>query len=102
MSPSSVRQNPVSVTLHHDDLDSSVQFDGAVAVDCEAMGLDIMRDRLCLVQLADSAGHCHLVDFPSRTPTSYGPAPNLKKVLEEKTLTKIFHFARFDLATLEH
>ena len=106
MPPSSVRQNPTSLTLHHDDLDSSVQFSGAVAVDCEAMGLDIARDKLCLVQLADSEGHCHLVDFPARTANSkggsYAPAPHLKKILEDTSLTKIFHFARFDVATLQH
>ena len=94
MPPSSVRQNPTSLTLHHDDLDSSVQFSGAVAVDCEAMGLDIARDKLCLVQLADSEGNCHLVDFPARTANgkggAYEPAPHLKKSWRIPALLRFF------------
>ncbi|MEL7521239.1 MAG: ribonuclease H-like domain-containing protein [Cyanobacteria bacterium J06553_1] len=69
-----------------------------IAVDTETMGLNPLRDRLCLIQLADPDGYVSAV----RVERGQTEAPNLKKLLEAKNITKIFHFARFDLATLQH
>ncbi len=70
----------------------------ALAVDTETMGLLPHRDRLCLVQLCDDKGKVSVV----RVAKGQTTAPNLKKLLEVKNIVKIFHFARFDLATLRH
>ncbi|MGD1859382.1 MAG: ribonuclease D [Leptolyngbyaceae cyanobacterium] len=70
----------------------------AIAVDTETMGLMPWRDRLCLVQLCDESGYVSVV----RIELGQGTAPNLKKLLEMDRISKIFHFARFDLATLKH
>lgn len=86
------------VYFHENDLPASVTFSGAVAVDTETMGLDLKRDRLCLVQLGDGKGNCHIVRFRRG---SYD-APNLKALLADPSLLKIFQFARFDLAALSH
>ncbi|MEQ9422350.1 MAG: ribonuclease D [Rhodospirillaceae bacterium] len=81
--------------VHQGDLPSDITFSGAVAVDTETMGLSIARDRLCVVQLSAGDGECHLVQV--RAPYD---APNLKAIFTDKSLTKIFHFARFDLAMI--
>lgn len=73
-------------------------FDGDIAVDTEAMGLINQRDRLCLVQLSDGKGDEHLVQF---LPGQYN-APNLVKLLSDPARVKLFHFARFDVAILQH
>ena len=73
-------------------------FGDAVAVDTEAMGLNPHRDRLCLVQLSRGDGDAHLVQF---APDCYA-APNLKRLLADAKVTKLFHFARFDIAILYH
>ena len=83
---------------HLYDLPSDVSFDGSIAVDTEAMGLNILRDRLCVVQISDSKGNEHLVHFPEPK----FDAPNLKKLLADKKRQKIFHYARFDVAALQH
>jgi len=70
----------------------------AIAVDTETMGLLPWRDRLCLVQLCDPAGYVSVV----RIELGQTAAPNLKRLMETTTITKIFHFARFDLATLKY
>jgi ribonuclease D len=87
-----------SLKLHRGDLTAGVDFGDCVAVDTETMGLDPHRDRLCLVQLSDKDGNCHMVHFPN---TVYD-APNLKAVLDDQNITKLFHFARFDVAVLNH
>ena len=76
---------------------ASVTFNGDIAVDTEAMGLNNKRDRLCVVQLSDGGGDVHLVQF---SPNSYN-APNLCKLLTDKNRVKIFHFARFDVAIMQ-
>jgi ribonuclease D len=86
-----------SIHLHKGDLPEGVNFEGSVAVDTETLGLNILRDRLCLVQLSAGDGSAHLVQFDGK---SY-EAPRLKALLADKSLTKIFHFARFDIAVLE-
>jgi ribonuclease D len=87
----------MSVTLHHGDLPSGLSFGDCVAVDSETLGLNPHRDRLCLVQLSSGDGTAHLVKFEK---DSYD-APNLKKLLADTAVTKLFHFARFDIAIME-
>jgi ribonuclease D len=82
--------------LHHGDLPGGVDFGRVVAVDTEAMGLNPYRDRLCLVQLSAGDGDAHLVQL---APGNY-EAPRLRRLLADPCVTKLFHFARFDLAML--
>jgi ribonuclease D len=82
--------------LHRGDLPADVTFKGAIAVDTETMGLNLQRDRLCLVQLSSGDGHAHLVQVVPGT-----RAERLAKVLADPALLKIFHFARFDLAMIQ-
>ena len=84
--------------LHRGDLPEGIDFGAAVAVDTEAMGLNPHRDRLCLVQLSAGDGKAHLVQLG---PGAYA-APRLKALMADPTVTKIFHFARFDLAMIYH
>ncbi len=70
----------------------------AIAIDTETMGLNPLRDRLCLIQLSDADGYVCAI----RVERGQTTAPNLKQLLEAQNITKIFHFARFDLATLQH
>ncbi len=84
----------VVVYLHRADLPDTVSFSGSVAVDSETMGLSLVRDPLCLVQVSDGGGEAHLVQLDRE---NYD-APNLKRVLSDTTRLKLFHFARFDLA----
>jgi ribonuclease D len=86
-----------SIHLHQGDLPAGVDFKRGVAVDTETLGLNIARDRLCLVQLSAGDGTAHLVQFDG---SDYS-APRLKAVLADPAITKIFHFARFDIAVLE-
>jgi ribonuclease D len=73
----------------------------AVAVDTETMGLNPLRDRLCVVQLCDREGHATLVQFQQEDLARPMPrAPRLARLLEEASITKVLHFARFDVATL--
>lgn len=81
-----------------DDLLKRYQQSSAIAVDTETMGLMPWRDRLCLVQLCDDAGYVSVV----RIEIGQKSAPNLKSLLEAPAIPKIFHFARFDLATLKY
>ena len=85
--------------LHRGDLPPGLTFGDAVAIDTETMGLNPHRDRLCLVQLSRGDGDCHLVQLPPGEPID---APNLAALLADGTVLKIFHFARFDIAVLEH
>jgi ribonuclease D len=87
----------MSVHFHEEDLPAGVLADGPVAVDTETMGLQLGRDRLCLVQIADGRGDEHLVRFG---PGSSYAAPNLKAVLADRSRLKLYHFARFDLASI--
>lgn len=87
----------IAIFLHRGDIPADITFNGDLAVDTEAMGLNNHRDRLCLVQLSDGQGDEHLVQF---FPGEYA-APNLKKLLTDPARVKIFHFARFDVAILK-
>jgi ribonuclease D len=86
-----------SITLHKNDLPAGLVLGPSVAVDTETLGLNVSRDRLCLVQLSSGDGAAHLVQFDG---SDYS-APNLKALLGDKSVLKIFHFARFDIAVLE-
>ena len=83
--------------LHQNDLRDGLGFGDSVAVDTETMGLNLDRDRLCLVQLSAGDGTCHLVQFRE----SDYRGPNLKALFGDPAVTKLFHFARFDLAVIE-
>jgi ribonuclease D len=88
----------VSIHLHRGDLPAEVAFSGSVAIDTEAMGLHPHRDRLCLVQLSAGDGVCHLVQL---APGRYD-APNLRRLLADPAVLKLFHFGRFDIALMKH
>jgi ribonuclease D len=85
-----------TITLHRGDLPADVSFGAAVAIDTETMGLIPGRDRLCLVQLSAGDGTAHLVQFER----GQYDAPNLKRLLADNNVAKLFHFARFDIAAL--
>lgn len=84
-----------SLKLHKGDLPEGLSFGSSVAVDTETQGLKPQRDRLCLVQLSAGDGHAHLVQVAPPY-----EAPRLKALLTDPAVTKIFHFARFDVAVL--
>jgi len=86
------------ITLHKGDLPAGVSFGSEVAIDTEAMGLDPHRDQLCVVQLSSGDGTAHLVQLDRKG--GYD-CPNLKALLEDPKVTKIFHFARFDVAMMK-
>jgi ribonuclease D len=86
----------MTIRLHRGDLPDISRYTGAIAIDTETMGLDLARDRLCVVQLSPGDGSADVVQIaPHAT-----DAPNLKRLLGDKKLLKIFHFARFDLGML--
>ena len=87
----------MTVYFHEEDLPAGLLGSGAVSVDTETMGLQLGRDRLCVVQIADGRGDEHLVRF---APGSAYDAPNLKAVLGDPERLKLYHFARFDLASI--
>jgi ribonuclease D len=86
----------MTTRMHRGDLPDTTRYKGAVAIDTETMGLDLVRDRLCVVQLSPGDGSADVVQIAARA----ADAPNLKKLLADKNLLKIFHFARFDLGML--
>ena len=85
-----------TIEVHRGDLPAGLDFGDVVAIDTETMGLNPHRDRLCVVQLSAGDGVCHLVHFP----TPVYDAPRLKTLLADPAVTKLFHFARFDLAVI--
>ncbi len=87
----------LEIKLHQNDLPDGLDFGESVAIDTETMGLNLGRDRLCLVQLSAGDDTCHMVQFPE----ARYDAPNLATLLGDPKVTKLFHFARFDLAVLK-
>ncbi|MDQ7018150.1 MAG: ribonuclease D [Robiginitomaculum sp.] len=87
----------MTITLHKHDLPADVSFGDSVAVDTETLGLSLTRDPLCLVQLSAGDGNAHLVQMDRAT----YDCPNLKAVLGNPEVQKIFHFARFDVAMVQ-
>ncbi|HET8997034.1 MAG TPA: ribonuclease D [Acetobacteraceae bacterium] len=92
-----------AIHLHKHDLPETVDLGPVVAVDTETMGLNPHRDRLCLVQLSSGDGHAHLVQLlPERLGGHGFDCPNLKRLLADPDVVKLMHFARFDVAVLQH
>ena len=86
----------MTVYLHKNDLPADVKFTGSVAVDTETQGLSLVRDKLCLVQLSAGDGDAHIVQVDR---DSYD-CPNLKALMADTSVKKLFHFARFDVAII--
>lgn len=86
----------MTITLHQGDLPSDLTFGSVVAIDTETMGLDPHRDRLCLAQLSAGDGDAHLVQFADGF-----HAPNLIRLLTDPSVTKLFHYGRFDIAMFD-
>lgn len=87
----------MTITVHQGDLPSGLDLGASVAVDTETMGLNLKHNRLCLVQISGGDGNAHLVQIGK----DQHQAPNLKKLMEDKKVLKIFHYARFDIAMLK-
>ena len=88
--------NELNNILHKGDLPDKLDFGPIVAIDCETMGLNFYRDRLCLVQLSGGDGIAHMVQITE----GQDSAPNLCKLLANEKILKVFHFGRFDIAVL--
>ncbi|WP_338634437.1 ribonuclease D [Afipia carboxidovorans] len=88
----------MTIRLHRGDLPDLSRYTHSVAIDTETLGLNPHRDRLCVVQLSNGDGTADVVQIPA----GHTDAPNLKKLLADPAVTKLFHFARFDIAVLEH
>ncbi len=88
----------MTVSVHLNDLPAGLDFGSSVAIDTETLGLKPIRDRLCVVQLSAGNGNAHLVQFEK----GRYEAPNLKALLTNPDVLKIFHFGRFDIAVLSH
>jgi len=86
----------MTIRLHRGDLPDLSRYSSSVAIDTETMGLDPHRDRLCVVQLSPGDGSADVVQIPAAAPD----APNLKRLIGDPEIAKIFHFARFDIAAL--
>ena len=84
----------MKIKLYQGDLPDGLDLGPIVAIDTETLGLNPQRDRLCLAQLSSGDGTCHAVQFAA----GQYAAPNLKKMLADPKVTKLFHFARFDIA----
>jgi ribonuclease D len=88
----------MAIKVHSGDLPAHVDFGPAVAIDTETLGLDVRRDRLCVVQLSGGDGSAEIVQIsPGQT-----RAPNLERLLSDRDVVKLFHFGRFDMAVLRH
>ena len=83
----------LDIKLHKQDLPDEIKFSDKIAIDCEFTGLNIERDRLCLLQISSGENDAHIIQFDK---DSYN-APNLKKILSNEKINKLFHFARADL-----
>lgn len=84
--------------LYKNDLPDGLDLGPVVAIDCETMGLNPHRDRLCLIQMSSGDGNCHLVQVEK----GQTEAPNLCRMLENPDVLKLFHFGRFDIAAMYH
>ncbi len=91
------KSRTMNITLHQGDIPADLDFGNIVAIDTETMGLRPERDRLCLVQLSAGDGKAHIVQLSA---DDYS-APNLKALLSNQNVIKIFHFARFDIAVMK-
>ena len=87
----------MAITLYQNDLPDGLNLGPVVAIDTETMGLNPMRDRLCLVQLSSGDGNAHLVQIAKGQKS----APNLERLLTDPAVIKLFHFGRFDIAAMK-
>ncbi len=83
----------LDIKLHNEDLPEQLMLGDNISVDCEFMGLNVERDKLCLVQISSGKGDAHIIKLNRE---KYN-APNLKRILQDKSINKIFHYARADL-----
>ncbi len=83
----------LDIKLHKEDLPDEITFSDKIAIDCEFTGLNIQRDRLCLLQISAGKNDAHIIQFNK---DNYN-APNLKNILANENISKLFHFARADL-----
>jgi ribonuclease D len=90
----------LDIELHQNDLPDGLDLGPVIAVDTETLGLNLVRDHLCLVQLSAGDGSAHLVQFPAGGDQAYD-APNLKAMLGDPARLKLFHYGRFDIAVLQ-
>ena len=90
----------MTIRLHRGDLPDLTRYTGSVAIDTETMGLHPHRDRLCVVQMSNGDGSADVVQIPKDHGMGQADAPNLKALLADPKIVKIFHFARFDLAAI--
>ena len=88
----------MTIHFYKNDLPDGLDLGPSVAIDCETMGLNPHRDRLCLVQMSSGDGNAHLVQIAK----GQSEAPNLVKMLTDPSVLKLFHFGRFDIAVLDH
>jgi ribonuclease D len=84
--------------LYQQDIPDDLDLGPVVAIDCETMGLNPIRDRLCLVQMSGGDGHCHMIQIRP----GQNEAPNLVRLLKDPQVLKLFHFGRFDIAAMRH
>ena len=91
--------NRKNISFYTYDIPQDLSISGAIAIDTEAMGLRLHRDRLCLVQICTQDGQVLLIHFPEPI---FNKSPNLCKLLEDDSVQKIFHYARFDVTILMH
>ncbi|SDG33008.1 ribonuclease D [Limimonas halophila] len=87
----------MAIHLHENDIPADLDLGTQVAIDTETMGLNLNRDRLCVIQLSAGDGDAHIVQVRDRT----APAPNLRALVADRGVEKLFHFARFDVAHLQ-
>ncbi len=87
----------VEIHLHQNDLPAGLDWGDTIAVDTETQGLSLIRDRLCVVQISTGDGVCHLVQFSGDDFS----APNLKALMTDPNVTKVFHYARFDVSMMK-
>lgn len=88
---------PLDIQLYQNDLPAGISFGDTIAVDTETQGLSLIRDRLCVVQISSGDGVCYLVQFTGNN----FDAPNLKALMTDPNVTKVFHYARFDVAMMK-
>ena len=87
--------------LYKDDISPNIEFGNIIAIDTETMGLNLQRDRLCLIQLSNGNGDAHLIQISKNSLGRNDSFSNLKKIFQNPKSTKLFHFARFDIAVIE-
>ena len=88
----------MALHLYQNDLPNDLDLGPIVAIDCETMGLNPVRDRLCLVQVSSGDGDAHLIQVPQ----GQTEAPNLVRMIKDENVLKLFHFGRFDIAAIEN